>query len=445
MHWITPGDSEYDERRALFNAMIDKRPALIAACTDIEDVRDALVRAHRDHLEIAVRAGGHSVAGMSTNNDGIVIDVRPMKHITIDPALQIARVGAGVTWGEFDAEAQKHGLATTGGRASTTGVAGFTLGGGSGWLERQFGLACDNLFALDLVTTDGRHIHADAAHHPELLWASRGGGGNFGVVTSLEFHLHPVGPEILGGLLIWPGAATAEIVTAYRDWASDAPRQMGSGVVGLSGPPEEFIPPELQGQPIIAIAVIWNGDKAEGEELIGRLRALSPAVDLVGPIPYTQMQQMLDDPPGMRQYWSADFHDEFSDEAIEIFVDSCMNRPAPTIQQILLRWGGRVSEYGTETSPMAQRSAQWITHPFATWESPADDQPCIQWAKSWREAIAPHTSGGVYLNFIGDEGHDRVVAAFGHDNYMRLAAVKAEYDPMNLLKGNQNIRPHVNA
>jgi FAD/FMN-containing dehydrogenase len=445
MEWITPEDATYDEHRVLFNAMIDKRPRVIAACTDAGDIRAALDRAHAEQLPVAVRSGGHSVAGQSTNDDGLVIDVRPMRGIEIDPAERRARVGGGCTWGDFDAAAQLHGLATTGGRVSTTGVTGLTLGGGSGWLERQHGLACDNLLAVELVTADGREVRADETQNQDLLWASKGGGGNFGVVTALEFRLHPVGPEILGGLLAWPAEAAPEVARAYRDWADPAPDELGSGLVVLTGPPEEFIPAHLQGQPIIAVAVMWNGDAQTGADLVQVMRDLGPEVDLVGPMPYVQLQSMIDDPPGFRQYWSADYHDAMPDEALDVFLDAGARRASPLTQHLLLPWGGALARIPEDATPLAQRGARWVTHPFATWADAADDAANIAWVRAYREANAPFTTGGVYLNFIGDEGEGRIAAAYGTDKLRRLAAIKGEYDPGNVFAGNQNIAPLVPA
>jgi FAD/FMN-containing dehydrogenase len=332
-------DQRYDEARAVFNAMIDRRPALIARCATPLDVVHALDLANREDYQVAVRAGGHSVAGMSVNDGGIVIDVKPMKTITIDPAARRAKVGAGVTWGEFDRAAQRYGLATTGGRVSSTGVAGFTLGGGSGWAERKFGLACDNLISVDLVTADGA------------------------------------------------------------------------------------------------------GDPAEGQDAIKPFADLHPQADLVAPMAYADFQRMIDDPPGLRHYWSADFHDEFSDEALDVFVTYAAGRKSPLTQQILFPWGGAVARADDGSTPLTHRSAHWITHPFAIWEDPADNEANIAWARGFRRDIARFTTGGTYLNFIGDEGQDRVRAAFGDENYARLAAVKAKYDPDNVFRGNQNIKP----
>ena len=444
-HWIGSESAQYDERRALFNTMIDKKPRMIAACGGPADVRDALERAAHDRLAVAVRSGGHSVAGQSTNDDGLVIDVRPMKAVEIDPTARRARVGGGCTWAEFDAAAQEFGLATTGGRVSTTGVSGLTLGGGSGWLERQYGLSCDNLVAVELVTADGREIRADHSQHHDLLWASKGGGGNFGVVTAMEFELHPVGPMIIGGLMAWNALGGPEVSRVFRDWADDAPEELGTGLVMLTGPPEEFIPPHLRGQPLIAIAVCWSGDEAAGTAVVQVMRDLSPEVDLVGQMPYAALQSMIDDPPGFRQYWSADYHASFPDDALDLFLDAGAHRASPMTQHLLLPWGGALGRVDPDATPLNQRAARWVSHPFATWEDAADDEANIAWVRDYRRRNAPFTTGGVYLNFIGDEGDERIQAAFGVEKYERLAQIKAEYDPGNVFAGNQNIRPKVPA
>lgn len=441
MDLIARHDARYDETRAVFNGMIDRYPAVIAECATPGDVASALELARRDDLAVAVRAGGHSVGGMSVNDGGMVIDVRPMKQITVDPLTQTVTAGAGVTWGEFDAATQEHGLATTGGRVSSTGITGFTLGGGSGWAERKFGLACDNLISVDLVTADGQQLTASQYEHPDLFWALHGGGGNFGVATALEYQLHPLGPTVLAGLLIWPAEAGREVAQAYRDLAADAPSELGSGLVFLSGPPEDFVPGYLQGKTVAGMALLWAGDPGEGQDAIKPFLDLQPAVNLTGPMPYAAFQQMIDDPPGLRNYWSADYHDEFDDDALDIFVRSGNERRSPLSQLILLPWGGAVAERDDSDTPMANRSVRWITHPFAVWEGPADDDANIAWAREYRRDIAKHTNGGTYLNFIGDEGQDRVRAAYGPANYERLTRIKADYDPGNVFRGNQNIKP----
>jgi FAD/FMN-containing dehydrogenase len=441
MRWTQPGDADYDERRALFNAMIDRRPRLIAACDTPGDVKSALDHARREQLPVAVRAGGHSVAGMSSVDDGLVIDVRPMKHIVVDPVARRAVVGAGVTWGELDAATQAHGLAVTGGRVSTTGVTGFTIGGGLGWLDRLHGLACDNLVSLDLVTADCSEIRVGAEQHPELFWALHGGGGNFGVVTSLELTLHPVGPTVLSGFFCWPTQTHGhEVARAYRDWASSAPEQLGSWVLMTVAPDDDFVPRDLVGKPMTMVAGMWAGDPAEGEDLMRTWRERDPMIDLMAPRPYTEFQSMLDDVPGNRHYWSADYHDALPDEALDVFVRSALDAPSPLTQQLFFGWGGAAARVPESATPLDRRAA-WISHPFAVWQDPLEDVANIEWVRSFRRDIAPWANGGVYLNFIGNEGEGRIRRAFGEERYQRLAEVKRAYDPHNVLRQNQNIAP----
>jgi FAD/FMN-containing dehydrogenase len=316
-----------------------------------------------------------------------------------------------------------------------------TLGGGSGWLERSFGLACDNLRAVDLVTADGRQVTASETEHSDLFWALHGGGGNFGVVTAFEFNLHPVGPIVQAGLLIWPGDAGTDVARAFRNYAFGAPDELGTALVFLTGPPEPFMPEHLQGTPVVGIGVCWAGDPADGEAAIAPFRDLQPAVDLVEPMPYADFQCMIDDPPGFRNYWTAEYHDDFPDEAVDVFVKYGHGRPSPLSQQLLLPWGGAVARVPEDATPMTKRSAPWITHPFAVWEDPANDAENIAWARGFRDDIAHYATGGIYLNFIGNEGPERVRAAFGDTKYQRLAEIKAEYDPGNVFHGNQNIEP----
>ncbi|MCD6725865.1 MAG: FAD-binding oxidoreductase [Solirubrobacteraceae bacterium] len=441
---ILPRQEGYEEARALFNAMIDRHPAVIAQCASVGDVESA-VRFGRDGgLTTAVRSGGHSVAGMSTVDDGLVVDLRNMKAIDVDPERRTVRCGAGVTWGELDAATQVHGLATTGGRVSTTGVAGFTLGGGSGWLERKHGLACDNLIAVELVTAASDRVRASESEHPELFWALHGGGGNFGVATAFELQLHPLGPTVLGGLMLWPGERGREVAEAVREEIEGGPDELALAVVYLTGPPEDFVPPELQGRLCCGIALLWAGsDPGDGEPHARRLRELEPAVDLVGPMPYAELQRMIDDPPGLRNYWTADYLDELSDGAIDVFASHSERMPIPSAcQSIMFPWGGQVARVSPDETPMARRDAEWVSHPFVLWESAADDERHLAWGRGISAALKPFTSGGVYLNFIGDEGQDRVRAAFG-DGYDRLSRIKSLYDPDNFFHLNQNIRPAV--
>jgi FAD/FMN-containing dehydrogenase len=281
----------------------------------------------------------------------------------------------------------------------------------------------------------------DSDTHPELFWALHGGGGNFGVATSFELALHPVGPILLAGLFLWPGDAGPEVVRRYRDLAERAPEALGSAVVLLTGPPEPFVPEHLQGTSCTGQAICWSGEMDEGVDVIAPLRALSPEVDLVGPMPYADFQSMLDDPPGKRNYWTADYHDSFPDDAVDVFVKYGMNRPSAFTQQLLLPWGGAVARVAEDATPMTNRSTSWISHPFAVWDDPAVDEEAIEWARGFRRDIAHHANGGIYLNFIGHEGQDRVKAAYGEAKYARLQAIKAEWDPGNTFRGNQNIVP----
>jgi len=441
MEWTRPDSPDYDEKRKLFNAMIDLRPAVIAQCASPAEVAEALQHARTHRLDVAVRAGGHSVAGMSTNEGGLVVDVRPMKSINVDRDARTITVGAGVNWGEFDRASQEHGLATTGGRASTTGVAGFTLGGGSGWLERSFGFACDNLLSVDLVTAAGEQVTASGQENPELFWALHGGGGNFGVATAFTFQLRELGPTVQAGLMLFPGGAATQVSRGYRDAALAAPDAVGTALIFLTAPPEPFVPEEMVGKMALGLAYLFAGDAEEGAAHVQPFRDLGPTVDLVEPMGYADFQCMLDDPPGMYNYWSADYHDELADDALDLFVDSAQRLPGQHSQQLIARWGGAVGGSAAASTPLQNRGAAWVSHPFGLAETPEGGQEARAWVKRFRADIAPHTTGGVWLNFIGHEGPERIVAAFGEENYRRLSRVKREFDPENTFRGNQNILP----
>ncbi len=438
---IRAGDAAYDEARTLFNSMIDKRPELIAQCRSADDVIAALRFGRYRDLEIAVRAGGHSVAGMSLNEGGLVIDVRPMNGIEVDPAARTARVGAGCTWAELDRATQEHGLATTGGRVSTTGVAGLTLGGGSGWLERKHGLSCDNLVSVELVTADGSRITAGADEHPDLFWALHGGGGNFGVATALTFQLHPVGPEVFAGLMLFDADKGRELLRLVRDLMAGAPPEFGPAIAYLTVPLEEELPAHLHGKLVAGLALCYSGAVEDGERLVQPFRDLRPEVDLMGAVQYADFQCSIDDPPGYRNWWTAEYLHEISDEALETIHRHGLATPTGPSQTLVVPWGCAVAQIGEDETPLSQRDATWVVHPFALWEDPADDERVIGWARGFRDDMRQFSSGGTYLNFIGDEGEDRVRAAFGEEKYARLSRIKAQYDPDNVFRGNQNIRP----
>jgi len=435
-----PGDEGWEEGRTIFNSMIDRHPAAIARVADADDIATCLAWARRTGTQVAIRAGGHSVAGVSLNDDGLVLDVRSLDSIHVDPVSRTARVGSGLTWARVDAATQEHGLATTGGRVSTTGVVGLTLGGGSGWLERSYGLSCDNLIGATLVSAAGEVVRASEDEDPELLWALRGGGGNFGVVTELEFRLHPVGPVVFGGLVAYDPAQGVTVARAFRDFiAAGDVDAAGLAIAYLTAPPEEFVPTEWHGRAIMGIAGCWNGPPEEGERALRPLlECAEPIVDLFGPIPYVELQSLIDDPPGYRNWWTAEYLEELTDDAIDAFVHYSNEMPLSFTQSLLVPWGGEVAR--RSDSPLAKREAAYVLHPFCVWEGADRDEEHVTWGRACRDVFKQWTSGGVYLNFVGDEGEERVRAAFG-DSYERLVAVKERLDPENVFRGNQNIRP----
>ena len=437
---LVDGDSGYEDARAIFNSMIAKRPAAIAQSTSAADVRSALGFARENGLEVAVRGGGHSVAGACLSEGGLTIDLRRMNAVSVDPDARTATVQGGTTWGDFDAATQPHGLAATGGRVSTTGVAGLTLGGGSGWAERKFGLACDNLLAVEVVTAAGEPARGSEEENPELFWALHGGGGNFGVATELTFRLHPL-PAFTAALMLWPPDAGVELARAYRDFVESAPDDVGGGLLYLTGPPEEFVPESLHGQLAAAILVTYTGPEAEAREAIAPLLALAPAGEMIAEMPYAELQSMLDDPPGYRNYWSAEYLNELPDAAIDAFCARAEGIiiPSPT-QHIIFPWGGAVAR-GASGSPMATRESPWVVHPLTMWEEADDDARAIRWTRDVCADMREWATGATYLNFVGDEGEERIVSGYGRENYDRLAAVKRRYDPENVFHINTNISP----
>ncbi|MFE9659347.1 FAD-binding protein [Streptomyces sp. NPDC005955] len=437
---ITPDDQGYDEARALYNGMIDRRPAVIAQCDGTADVAAAVRAARAADLPIAVRGGGHSVAGTASVDDGLVVDLRPMRGVRVDPDARTARIGGGATISDLDRATQPHGLATTGGRASTTGVGGFTLGGGSGWLERKFGIAGDNLAAVEVVTADGRTVLASPEHEPELFWALHGGGGNFGVATEITLRLHPL-PAFSMVLLLFLPERSDEVLPVYRDVMDAAPDEAGGALIYLTGPPAPFVPEHLVGRLLCGVLVTYAGPLAEARQVAAPLLALERAGELVTDIPYVDLQCMLDDPPALRNYWSAEYLTALPDDALRVFRSLADTMPVPTnSQHIVFPMGGAVARDAGDW-PMPWRSSPWAVHPFGVWEDPADDDRARDWVRDVRAAMRPWARDSVYLNFIGFEGEERVVASFGEANYRRLAQVKARFDPDNVFRLNHNIRP----
>jgi FAD/FMN-containing dehydrogenase len=442
---LRPDAAGYDEAVRLHNAMFDdRRPALIARCTSVEDVRAAIEHAREGGLSLAVRAGGHHVAGYATCDGGVVIDLRPMKRIDVDPAARTARVQAGVTWGEFDRATQDFGLAVTGGRASTTGVTGQTLGSGSGWLERKLGLGCDNLIAAEVVTADGEVLRASEEENADLFWGLRGAGANFGVVTELEFRLHPVGPVVLGGLMLWDACVAVDLLRLYRDLIEAAPDELGSTPVLATGPPAPFVPLELQGRPVVGMIVCYAGPIAEGLEAVRPLReAIPPAVDMVEPMQYTAVQQIVDqfDPPGRRAYWKSDNLRELSDDAIETVVENGLPLSSPLSNIVLEPKGRAITRLPDDAMALPGRDAPYFFYVFSIWEDPAEDERHIEWTRGVAEAMAPYTTAGMPLNFVADRNEQRVRSTFGEEKYARLVALKDRYDPDNVFRNCANIRP----
>lgn len=444
---IRPGDDGYEQARAVWNGMIDKKPALIACCTGVADVIEAVNLARTHGLLVSVRGGGHNVAGSAVNDGGLVIDLSPMKGIQVDPERRIARAQGGVTWGELDRETQVFGLAAPGGVVSTTGIAGLTLGGGVGWLRRKYGMSIDNLLAVDIVTADGRLLKASETENRELFWGIRGGGGNFGVVTSFEYRLHPVGPEVMLAAVMYPLEIAREVVTAWRDFMDSAPEEVSSQAVFWSVPAVPGFPEETHGRPVIVLAATHCGPAAEGERVLQPLRELgTPLIDLSGPAPYTQVQQLYDPffPEGeLSYYWKSLDLNRLDEEVIEAVIAAAWSRPSPLTLIPIWHHGGAMSRVGPEATAYGDRSAPFLLSIDTTWADPADTDENIRWTRRLWQEMHRFSSGGLYLNFpgLGEEGEALVRAAYGPETYARLVALKTEYDPANLFRLNQNIKP----
>jgi len=437
---IVPADPSYDESRTVFNAMIDRRPAVIAQCETVADVAKAIAFGRERGLEIAVRGGGHSVAGKALTDGGIVVDLRRMNGVAVDPDARTATVGGGATMSDLDRATEPHGLATTGGRVSTTGVAGLTLGGGNGWLDRKFGLACDNLIAVELVTADGSVVRVSEDENPELFWALHGGGGNFGVATSFRFRLYPL-PVVTAALLLWPGEEAPEVVRTYRDFIAAAPDEVCGGQVFTTGPGEPFVPEHLVGRLTCIVVAVYPGPEHQARKAIAPMLELGHHGEMIAEMPYAELQCMLDDPPGHRNYWSATYLDALPDEAIDVHCAGTADMivPSPS-QQALAPQGGAVAR-GRADYPIPWRGSPWFVLTFGMWEDPADDERGKRWTRRVRAGLRPWESDTVYTNFVGDDEQDRAVAGFGAENYARLQRVKSAYDPDNVFHLNHNIEP----
>jgi hypothetical protein len=434
---VQPADPDYDRARKVWNAMIDKRPALIARCAGAADVMQSVNFARAHSLLLAVRGGGHNVGGNAVCDGGLTIDLSPMKSVRVDPARRIARADAGLTWREFDGETQAFGLATTGGQISATGIAGLTLGGGWGYLARRYGLSCDNLESVDIVTADGQLLTASAAENADLFFGVHGGGGNFGVVTSFEYRLHPVS-TVLAGIIAYPFQKARDVLKLFRELTSAAPDELASGVVLISLP---------DGTPVAGIVLCYSGPPSEGERLLKPLRAFGPPlIDQIGPIPYTAAQQLIDGfyPSGLQNYWKSSFLKEISDQAIDTMVDFCSKRPSPMCHGLIEhQLGGAVTRADRDSTAFAHRDVEFSFMALGVCATAAEIEKCAQWAREFWGAMQPSSTGTVYVNYLGreaDEGPDRIKAAYGPEKYARLVALKNRYDPSNLFRLNQNIK-----
>jgi FAD/FMN-containing dehydrogenase len=433
------GDEYYESTCTLFNTMIQRCPRYVAECIAVDDVVAALAFAREHELPVAVRAGGHSVAGLSLCDDGVVIDLRGMHDVQVDPARRVARVGGGAVWSQVDRATQEYGLAATGGRVSTTGVAGLTLGGGSGWLERKHGLACDNLVAAEVVTWDGRIVRASADENSELLWALRGGGGSFGVVTALELALHPLGPEVFAGLALFRRERAHEVLRAYRDLMNGAPDELSLAFAFFSAPDDdEDVPAYLHGRAVVAVLGMWAGEAADGERALAPIRALEPDADFFEVTAYADFQCSVDDPPGYRNYWTAENVVDLPDRAIDALVERAAELPAGPSQLFIVAWGGAVRRFGADHTPLAGRGARFIVHPLLLWEDPADDERACALGRAFRADMRPWSIGATYPNFLGQEGAVRMRAAFG-ESTDRLAALKDKWDPRGVFRTHQEV------
>jgi len=441
---IQPGNPRYESARRVWNGMVDRRPAMIARCADEGDVVAALRFARELGLPVAVRGGGHNVAGNAVCDDGVVIDLSAQKGIHVDPALRAVRAQPGVLLGELDRATQAFGLATPTGNVSLTGLAGLTLGGGLGWIARKHGPTCDNLIAADLVTADGDRVTASRDQNPDLLWGLRGGGGNFGVVTSFEYRLHPVGPQVIAGGMVHSFADAADVFRFFADFAAGAPDELSVMASTFPVPATPPFPPEAHGQLVTMLAVCYAGDLDAGEQALRPLRSFGrPLADLISPMAYTALQTGSDGayPSGRHNYWKSHYIGELTDGAIATIIEHAPLMKSPLSSFYLQHLGGAIGRGGAETAAFGHRDAMFDFAILTVWEDPAESAEHITWARDFADAMQPHSTG-VYVNNLGTEGTERVRAAYAPETYERLVALKQTYDPFNVFRLNQNIAPH---
>jgi FAD/FMN-containing dehydrogenase len=440
---IQPKDEGYEAARKVYNGMIDRRPQMIAYCANVADVMRAVNFGRENKMLVAIRGGGHNGGGLGVCDDGLVIDLSRMNGVRVDPAARTARVEGGCTWGDVDHAAHGFGMATPAGVISTTGVGGLTLGGGIGHLTRKCGLTIDNLLAVDIVLADGRFVTASTEENEDLHWAVRGGGGNFGVVTSFLFRLHPI-KTVYAGPTLWTLDRTAEVMQFYREFISKAPEDLNGFFVFLVIPPAPPFPEHLHNKPMCGVVWCYAGPADQAEKALKPVRQLGPAFEHAGPMPHPTMQSMFDPlyPKGLQWYWRADFVNELSDEAIKLNVQHGAKIPTMHSTMHLYPIDGAVHRVGQNDTPFSYRNAKWAQVMVGVDPDPANNERIIKWTKDYWDALHPHSAGGAYVNFMMEEGQDRVKATY-RDNYERLVTVKSKYDPANLFRVNQNIKPRV--
>ncbi|WP_336364156.1 FAD-binding oxidoreductase [Halalkalicoccus salilacus] len=439
---LLPGDGGYDEARSIWNGMIDRNPAVVVRPTGATDVMIAVEFARGRDLPLAVKGGGHNVAGNAVRDDGLMIDLALMNSVRVDPTARTARVGPGATMADLDHETQAFGLATPGGVVSTTGVAGLTLGGGMGWFSREYGLAIDNLRSVDLVTAEGELVHASEDENPDLFWAIRGGSGNFGVVTSFEFDLHEIGPEVFFGPIVHPYEDAPDVFARYREFAGDAPRECCVWVNSVPAPPLPILPEEIHGTTVLVLIACYAGDLETGEAVLEPLREYGdPIADAVAPTPYVDAQRMLDDlyGAGARNYWKAANFTTLSERTIDTMIEYAERLPTPYSEILIHQVGGAVNDVASDATAYPHRDTEFVVTVAARWEEPIEDDECTAWVRECYDALAREGAVGTYVNFEGDrEGRERNAY---RENYERLAEVKAEHDPENVFRMTQNVKP----
>jgi FAD/FMN-containing dehydrogenase len=440
---LATDDPNYDEARKIWNAMIDRRPAVIVQPADAGDVGPAIQFAQANALEISVRGAGHNIAGNAVCNGGMMIDFSNMRNVRVDAGKKRATVGPGATLGDLDNATQQHGLATPVGINSTTGIAGLTLGGGFGWLTRKHGMTIDNLVSAEVVTADGKRLRASEKDNAELFWALRGGGGNFGVVSEFEFALHPVGPEILAGLIVFPFAQAKQVLSRYRHFASAAPEDLNVWAVLRQAPPLPFLPENVHGQEVVVLPIFYAGAVEEGQKLVEPLRTFGDVLgEHIGAQPYTQWQKAFDPllAPGARNYWKSHNFTELTDGAFDAIIEYAGKLPSPQCEIFIGHIAGVANRVAPDATAYTHRDAKFVLNVHGRWDSPAQDASGVEWARAFFNASAPYASAGAYVNFMTEEEGNRVAAAYG-SNYDRLVQIKRRYDPENVFHLNQNIKP----